>query len=262
MRRADDMDLSTPEFAVKGQMSEFQGRTVLITGGAGGIGGAISEAFAAKGAVPVLIDMHPDVGETASRLGGYGQKLDLTGNSAAQEAVNFALKQTARLDVVVNAAGIQVRSEASAITDQDWCRLLDINLSAAYRLCRAAIPALELTKGSIVNVASLSADRAVPGIVPYGATKAALVQLGKGLAAELGCRGVRVNSVSPGYVATPMTAAVLDDPEFRERVLRRIPLQRLADGHDVADAVVFLASHSARYITGAVLPVDGGYSIT
>ncbi len=98
--------------------------------------------------------------------------------------------------------------------------------------------------------------------MPYGATKAALTQLSKGLAVELGPHGVRVNTVAPGYVATPMTADVLGQEAFRARVLSRIPLQRLADGDDIADVVVFLVSDAARYITGVVLPVDGGYSIT
>jgi len=118
------------------------------------------------------------------------------------------------------------------------------------------------SRGSVVNIASLSADRAVPGIVPYGATKAALTQLGKGLAVELGPQGVRVNTVSPGYIETPMTAEVLGQEEFRAQKLSRIPLQRFADGDDVADVVLFLVSDAARYVTGVVLPVDGGYSIT
>ncbi|NKX55543.1 SDR family NAD(P)-dependent oxidoreductase [Arthrobacter mobilis] len=241
---------------------EFTGRTVLITGGAGGIGLAIAEAFAAQGAVPVLIDVAAAVAEAGAGLNGHGLQLDLGEPSAAEDAVRFAVERTGRLDVLINAAGIQLRTEAAEVEEPDWQRLVDVNLSAAYRLCRAAVPALTESKGCIVNIASLSADRAVPGIVPYGATKAALVQLGKGLAAELGSKGIRVNAVSPGYIVTPMTAEVLDQQDFRDRVLTRIPLQRLADGHDVADAVVFLASHAARYITGVVLPVDGGYSIT
>jgi 3-oxoacyl-[acyl-carrier protein] reductase len=104
-----------------------------------------------------------------------------------------------------------------------------------------------------VNIVSLSADRAVAGIVPYGATKAGLVQLTKGLAVELGPLGVRVNAVAPGYVTTPMTAAVLDQPGFRERVLTRIPLGRLADGGDIADVVAFLASPRCGQLSGIVV---------
>jgi 3-oxoacyl-[acyl-carrier protein] reductase len=129
-------------------------------------------------------------------------------------------------------------------------------------LIRAATPQLVTHRGCVVNIASLSADRAVAGIVPYGATKAALTQLSRGLAVELGPQGVRVNTVAPGYIETPMTSEVLNQPEFRSRALSRIPLQRFADGDDVADAVVFLCTPAARYITGVVLPVDGGYSIT
>ena len=108
----------------------------------------------------------------------------------------------------------------------------------------------------------MSADRAVAGIVPYGATKAALVQLTKGLAVELGPRGIRANVVAPGYVVTPMTEAVLAQPDFLGGVLKRIPLQRLAQPDDLAGVVGFLVSDAARYVTGAVIPVDGGYCIT
>lgn len=252
----------TPAATEHGAAREFHDRAVLVTGGAGGIGAAIARAFAAQGAIPVLIDLAGAVVDVADELDGHGLQLDLQDPAAAEAAVEFALARTGRLDVLVNAAGIQLRTEAKDAHEPDWQRLLDINLSAPFRLCRAAIPALASSKGSIINIASLSADRAVPGIVPYGATKSALVQLGKGLAVELGPHGIRVNAVSPGYVVTPMTAENLSNEEFLERVLARIPLKRLADGGDVADVVVFLASHAARYVTGVVLPVDGGYSVT
>jgi 2-deoxy-D-gluconate 3-dehydrogenase len=176
--------------------------------------------------------------------------------------VDLAAELTGGLDILINAAGIQLRTEAVEIDELGWQRLLDVNLSATYRLTRQAAKALIANRGAVVNIASLSADRAVAGIVPYGATKAALAQLGKGLAVELGPHGVRVNTVAPGYIETPMTADVLGQEEFRARALSRIPLRRFADGDDVADVVVFLVSDAARYVTGVVLPVDGGYSIT
>ena len=241
---------------------DMAGRTAVVTGGSGGIGSAIARRLVGRGARVVVVDADERAHPVAAGIDATALVCDLTDPGAAPRVVAHALAATGSLDVLVNAAGIQVRTAAVDITEADWERLVGVNLTAAYRLTRAAATALAAARGSIVNIVSLSADRAVAGIVPYGATKAALVQLTRGLAVELGPLGVRVNAVAPGYVDTPMTRAVLDRPEFRDRVLTRIPLGRLADGDDIADVVAFLASDAARYVTGAVLPVDGGYSVT
>ncbi|MEU0470676.1 SDR family oxidoreductase [Amycolatopsis sp. NPDC006131] len=238
------------------------GRTAVVTGGSGGIGSAIVRALAAAGTTVVVVDADERAGALAAEVGGHAITTDLTDAAAPQRVVDDVIATTGSLDVLVNGAGVQVRTTAVDIAAGDWDRLLAVNLTAAYRLTQAAVKPLAAARGSIVNIVSLSADRAVAGIVPYGATKAALQQLTKGLAVELGPMGVRVNAVAPGYVTTPMTEPVLEKPGFRDRVLSRIPLGRLADGTDIADVVTFLVSDAARYVTGAVLPVDGGYSIT
>ncbi|RVW05997.1 SDR family NAD(P)-dependent oxidoreductase [Rhodococcus spongiicola] len=250
---------ATAQASVSGQLAE---RVALVTGGAGGIGSSIARTLAAHGATVIGVDADPKVTEVMSRLGGAGLCGDLTDPDLSASAVDLALETAGRLDILVNAAGIQLRTAAVDVEDDGWQRLVDVNLSAVYRLTRQAMKSLIATRGSVVNIASLSADRAVPGIVPYGATKAALTQLGKGLAVELGPQGVRVNTIAPGYVETPMTAELLSQPGIRAEKLSRIPLQRFADGDDVADVVLFLVSDAARYVTGVVLPVDGGYSIT
>jgi 2-deoxy-D-gluconate 3-dehydrogenase len=240
----------------------LQGKVALVTGAAGGIGSAIARALTRNGASVLGVDAAPTIPECMAKMRGEGLRGDLTEPHFAIEAVDAAVNYGGRLDIVVNAAGIQLRTAAVDADEHGWQRLLDVNLSAAYRLIRQAATQLIAYRGCVVNIASLSADRAVAGIVPYGATKAALTQLGKGLAVELGPDGVRVNTVAPGYVETAMTDDVLSQPEFRSRALARIPLQRFADGDDVADAAVFLCSPAARYVTGVMLPVDGGYSIT
>ena len=234
----------------------------MVTGGAGGIGSAIARRLADQGHTVVVVDHDPAAGDVAEELGGHARVGDLTDSGFTDAVVADAAALPGGLGVLVNAAGIQARTDAVDIDPSAWDRLLAVNLTAAFRLTAAAADALAATAGSVVNIVSLSADRAVPGIVPYGATKAALAQLTRGLAVELGPRGVRVNAVAPGYVVTPMTAPVLDRPDFRRRVLGRIPLGRLADGGDVADVVAFLASDAARYVTGVVLPVDGGFAVT
>ncbi|MDO0929591.1 SDR family oxidoreductase [Streptomyces sp. TG1A-8] len=238
------------------------GRTAVVTGGSGGIGSAIVRALARQGVTVAVADTDEQAEALACEVGGFAVVGDLTDPEMPGRLVDQVTERTGSLDILVNAAGIQVRTAAVDISAEDWDRLVSINLTAAYRLVQAAAKPLAAIGGSIVNIVSLSADRAVPGIVPYGATKAALLQLTKGLAVELGPSGIRVNAVAPGYVTTAMTAAVLDQPDFRERVLTRVPLGRLADGGDIADVVAFLASDAARYMTGTVLPVDGGYSIT
>jgi 3-oxoacyl-[acyl-carrier protein] reductase len=241
---------------------ELIGKTAVVTGGAGGIGSAIARSLASAGATVVLLDMDPAAESVAADIAGHALVVDVAEPDVAETAVEQVLKLTGTLDILVNAAGIQVRTAAVDIREEDWERLLAVNLSSAYRLTRHAAKPLAAARGCIVNIVSLSADRAVAGIVPYGATKAGLLQLTKGLAVELGPLGVRVNAVAPGYVVTPMTDAVLDQPEFRARVLSRIPLGRLAEADDIAEVVTFLVSDAARYITGAVVPVDGGYSVT
>lgn len=240
----------------------LDGQVVVVTGAGGGIGSAIARAVPAAGGTPFLVDRDPGVADLAGELGAPWLCVDLVAAGATAEVVERAAATCGRLDGLVTVAGTQWRGEAAAITEESWARLVEVNLSSTYRLMRHAVPHLRATRGSIVAISSMSADRAVSGIVPYGATKAALNHLCKGLAVELGPVGVRVNAVAPGYVDTPMTAQLLADPGFRSAKLSRIPLGRLADGDDVADPVVFLLSTAARYVTGVCLPVDGGYAIT
>jgi len=254
--------MSTQTAQVAAPHPDLAGRTAVVTGAAGGIGSAIGHALAAAGVTVIAVDAAPATEEVATSLGGIAVVGDLTDPDLVERVVGASLTHTGSLDILVNAAGIQVRTAATDICEADWERLVAVNLSAAYRLIRRSAAALVASRGSIINIASLSSDRAVAGIVPYGATKSALVQLTKGLAVELGPQGIRVNAVAPGYVRTPMTTDLLAQPEFRERVLSRIPLGRLANAEDVADVVTFLASDAARYVTGTVIAVDGGYAIT
>jgi len=236
----------------------FSDKVIVVTGAAGGIGEAIARAFASLGGSLILVDV--TAGEVMD-----GERWvigDLTEAQTVDDVVGTVREEYGRIDVLVNAAGIQLRGAAADVEQSGWQRLVDVNLSAAYALCRRFSADLSETRGAIVNVSSLSADRAIPGIVAYGATKAALSQLSRGLAVELGPRGIRVNAVAPGYIVTPMTEANLRRAEVHERVMSRLPLGRLGNPGDVADIVTFLASEQARYVTGVVLPVDGGYSVT
>lgn len=241
---------------------EFSGRTVVVTGASGGIGSVIAEAFHRLSADVLLVDADPRVQQTAETMGARWMVGDLRDPDIAQQTIAKATGDNGNLDVLVNAAGVQLRKDAVDVEEAEWQRLVDINLSAAYRLTRAAAEPLSRAKGSIINIASMAADRVLPLIVPYGATKAALVQLSRGLAVEMGPAGVRVNAVAPGYITTPMTRENLAKPEVLDPIMTRLPLKRLGTASEVADVVVFLASDAARYVTGAVVPVDGGYSLS
>jgi NAD(P)-dependent dehydrogenase (short-subunit alcohol dehydrogenase family) len=245
-------------------MSRFIEKSVVVTGAASGIGAAIAAALAKEGARVLWVDRAPDVVDVAHSHGGMGLVGDVTDRTLPQQILD-ALAQPG-LDHFVGAAGVQVRTTAAGIDEADWELLLSVNLSGLYRLIRELLPALTTgshgAPGSVLAVTSMSADRAVPGIVPYGAVKSALSHLVRGLAAEHGPTGVRLNGIAPGYVATPMTAPILQDPATLERIMGRLPLRRIANPEEMTGPALFLLSDDASYVTGQILAVDGGYAIT
>lgn len=242
-------------------MSAFSGRTAIVTGAASGIGRGIAEALAESGAEVLFVDRSPEVDAVARTAGGTAMEADVAAHDFPDRLVGWLAGR--RLDHLVAAAGIQVRTPAVDITDDDWGRLLDVNLSAFYRMIRRLIPVMRSDErpGSVVAISSMSADRVLPGIVPYGAVKAGMSQLIKGLAVELGAQGPRINAIAPGYIVTGMTAESLSAPERRDQIVTRTPLARLGEPADVTGPALFLLSEAARFVTGHTLPVDGGYAL-
>lgn len=240
------------------QRQDWDGKTVLVTGACGGIGRAVADGFEELGASVVRADIQ------APALSSSGKwiAVDVSDEESTRAMADAAMNETGQLDVIVNAAGIQVRKPAAEISLVEWQRLLSVNLTGMLLVTQAVLPALIESEGNIVNIGSLSAAIGVPGIVPYGATKGGVTQLTKGLAAELGDKGIRVNCVAPGYIMTNMTRQNLAQPDVRDRHIARTPLGRFGTPDDVSAAVLFLASSQAKFITGTVLPVDGGYCAT
>lgn len=238
---------------------DLDGKTALVTGGTGGIGSAIAETLRIAGAAVKATAI-----DEAERAAAQDRMptIDIRLLDVASDAeVNRFAAEIGPIDILVNCAGITSRGDASFAEDE-FLRVMDINLHGTMRAARAFHSGLALRNGNIVNIASVMSFHGSGTAPGYAASKGAIVQLTKSLAIawapKADAPGVRVNAVAPGFIITPMTERHID-PAFRERVSARTPMGRWGDPQSVADAVLFLASARASYITGIVLPVDGGY---
>ncbi len=243
------------------------GRVAVITGGAAGIGEAIGRALAAEGCVICVVDRDGNAaGKAAASFGPQASSTAVDVGNA--EAVAQAFEQIAakhrQLDILVNAAGVLSTGLVADLPVAEWQRVSEVNLSGVLYCAKAAIPFMQRQRyGRIINIASISAMRGggSVGNTLYGTTKAGVVALTMGLARELGPNGITVNAIAPAIADTAMTHAALTE-EARQKIIARIPLGRLASVSDIADLAVFLASDRANFVTGAVIPVDGGILTT
>jgi len=235
-------------------------RKVLVTGGSSGIGAAIAQVFASNGDLVVATGATKEEVERAQvpseSTAISFQELDVRDGSAVQACID----EIDSLDVLVNCAGV-IRRNAEH-EPEVFADVIDINLNGSMRVCTAAREKLKQRKGCIINTASMLSFFG-GGLVPgYSASKGGIAQLTKSLAIAYAPDGIRVNAVAPGWIATQLTQALQDDRTRSEAILSRTPLGRWGEPADVAGPVLFLASDAARFVTGVVLPVDGGYRIT
>ena len=235
----------------------FAGKVALVVGGTGGIGAAIADIFATLGAV-VTVTGATDEEVNAVRDGADFRCRDAVALDVRDgESIAALIGDLPRLDILVNCAGV-IRRDAEHDADV-FAEVVDINLNGTMRLCGAARERLKAARGAIVNTASMLAYHGGARVPAYSASKGGVAQLTKSLAIAYAADGVRVNAVAPGWVRTALTQTLQNDSERSAAILARTPQGRWAEPADIAGAVVFLCSPAARFVTGVVLPVDGGY---
>ncbi|MGY2372996.1 SDR family NAD(P)-dependent oxidoreductase [Pseudomonas sp. SDO524_S393] len=241
---------------------DFAGKVVLVTGAASGIGRAVALLMHERGASVIAEDKNPTV-EQLARPGLVPLVADITRDGVAEQAVAKAIEHFGRLDVLVNNAGIIINKPVIDMTREDWERVQNVNVTAAFLHSREAIKAMIPNgTGAIVNIASYAAYQAFPTIAAYTASKGALAQLTRTLALEVIEHGIRVNAVGSGDVVTHiLDSVVADGPSFLAQHGETAPIKRAAQPEEIAEVVAFLASNKASYMVGSVVMADGGMSV-
>jgi 3-oxoacyl-[acyl-carrier protein] reductase len=244
-------------------MFNLEGKTALVTGASGGIGGAIAKALHGAGATVALSGTRVEPLEAlAAELGERAHVLpcNLSDAEAVEALPKQAIEAMGSLDILVNNAGITRDNLFMRMKDEDWDAVININLTSTMRLCRGVMrPMMKARWGRIINISSIVATTGNPGQANYTAAKAGIIAMGKSIAQEVASRGITVNAVAPGFIATPMTDALNDDQ--KGVINKQIPAGRMGTPEEIAAAVLYLASEEAGYVTGATLHVNGGMSM-
>ena len=264
MRNSDAIDSKAVE--VKSSFFGLEGRTVLVTGGGSGLGFAIAKAVTEAGAKVIIVGrQEAALRETCTLLGEKAsyRVFDLQEMEGLPLLVEEIEIGSGPIDVLVNNAGINLKKDTLEVTDREFAQVVQVNQLAVFALTReVARKMVSRKKGNIIMISSMAAIYGIPKVVAYTAAKSAVEGMTRSLAVDLSPHGIRVNCIAPGFIETPMSGKALNnDPGRRNRVLARTPMGYLGKPEDIGFAAVYLASDAAKYVTGAILPVDGGNSI-
>ena len=245
---------------------QLAGKRALITGGSRGLGFAMAKQFIAYGAEIIITGRNREQMEEARKALGEkckGLIFDLQYISQIADFVSTAEKEHGAIDILINNAGIHLKKDALEVSDDEYGEVIRINQQAVFALSReCAKKMVTRKKGSIIMISSMASQYGIPKVIAYTAAKSAVEGMTRGLAVELSPLGIRVNCIAPGFIETDMSAKALNnDKERKQKVLSRTPMGKLGKPEDVAHAAVYLASDAASYITGVILPVDGGNTI-
>lgn len=248
------------------ELFDLSGKSAIVVGGGGDLGRSISEALAEAGARVVIIDIDPAAQYLAQQFADRGLAVsattaDISIRSQIVESFDSSLRElNGQLDILVNSAGIQRRHPSELFPEADWDEVIAVNLSATFLYCQlAGRVMIEQGAGKIINVASMQSFFGGLTIPAYAASKGGVAQLTKALSNDWASKGVNVNAIAPGYMDTQLNTALINDPVRNAEALARIPRGRWGLGSDMKGVSVFLASTASDYITGAIIPVDGGY---
>ncbi|MEO6314271.1 MAG: SDR family oxidoreductase [Chitinophagaceae bacterium] len=247
-------------------MTATKQKIAIVTGGGSGLGLAIAQKFVAQGIHTIIAGRNKEKLDTAKQqLGGLCEAIpcDLADLSAIPGFVQGIIDKYGQIDILVNNAGINMKKEFTEVTDEAFQQVIQTNLTAVFVMSREVVKhMLQRQSGSIINISSMAAQYGLPKVIAYSASKTAIDGMTRAMAVELSPKGIRVNAIAPGFIYSEMTAKALDsDPERKAKVFGRTPMGIMGEPADIAEAAWFLASDAAKYITGVVLPVDGGNSI-
>ncbi|HEY5306933.1 MAG TPA: SDR family oxidoreductase [Casimicrobiaceae bacterium] len=247
---------------------DLTGRVALVTGAYRGLGFGIARGLAEAGATVILNGRKPDeLAKSAKTLTDAGLRadsaaFDITDRDAIHAAVDGAIARHGAIDILVNNAGIQRRGALVDFPQEQWDEIIATNLTAPFAMSQAVLPGMIARKrGKIIHIASLMSELARPTVVPYTAAKGGVRQLTRGMAVELAPHGIQVNAIAPGYFATEMNRALIDNTEFNAWVCKRTPAGRWGQPDELAGLAIFLSSSASDYMTGQMLVMDGGMSV-
>jgi NAD(P)-dependent dehydrogenase (short-subunit alcohol dehydrogenase family) len=239
----------------------------VVTGGGSGIGFAIAEKFVANNITTIIIGRDEQkLTTTREKLGTlcHTKAFDLDNLAGIPALVNEIIATYGQINILVNNAGINLKKEFTEVTDEEFQRILTTNVSAVFAISREVVKHMLTNKlnGSIINISSMASQYGLPKVIAYTASKSAIEGMTRAMAVELSPSGIRVNCIAPGFIATDMSAKALNnDPERKNKVMSRTPMGHMGMPGDIGDAALFLATNASKYITGVILPVDGGNSI-